>query len=190
MMTNWGCMVDWSWSRYYVSPGIRALSEPCAVAHCHYGYTTTNRFQKFSSNVDAKLMEDQDVMVFIHSSAKRAVVLVYHVLTIKESYKHDLTSAFLVPHFLWLQLAFLQPDEWFLFQKGTIVMDPQLISGNDSYQKLWLFGDHYEVFGASVETSLVLSICRKCGTHAKHTRFFPNLSLEFDEWIPDGFSIL
>ncbi len=74
-------------------------------------YPTTDQFWMFSSNVDAKLIKDQDIMVFIHPGAGWAVVLVNHALAIKESSKHDLTSTFLLWHFLQSQLTLMQPDE-------------------------------------------------------------------------------
>ncbi len=55
---------------------------------------TSDQFQMFSLDVDAKLIKDQDVIVFIHLGAGWAVVLVIHALTIKESNKHGLTALF------------------------------------------------------------------------------------------------
>ncbi len=73
-------------------------------------YPTTDQFQEFSSDVDAKFIEDQNVMVFIHMGIRWAAVLVNHVLAIKENNKHDLTSTFLLLHFFWLRLPLMQPD--------------------------------------------------------------------------------
>ncbi len=77
---------------------------------------------------DAKLIEKHDVTVFFYLGARRVVVLVNHAPVIKGSNEHDLTSTFLLPHFLWLRLTLMQPEGWFVFQKRIIVMDPRLIS--------------------------------------------------------------
>ncbi len=55
-------------------------------------YPTTNQLRTFSSDVDAKLIEDQDIIIFIYLAAGWAVVLINHTLAIKESNKHTLTA--------------------------------------------------------------------------------------------------
>ncbi len=54
-------------------------------------------------------------------------MLVNHALAIKEINKHNLTSTFLLPHFLWLRLTQMQKDKRFVFQKRIIVMNPSPI---------------------------------------------------------------
>ncbi len=60
-------------------------------------YPTVDQFETFSSDVDVKLIKDQDATVFIQPCAGQAVVLVNHALAIN---KHGLTSTFLLLPFL------------------------------------------------------------------------------------------
>ncbi len=46
----------------------------------------------FSSNMDPKLIEDQDIIVFIQPGTGRIVVLVNQALAITESNKQDLIA--------------------------------------------------------------------------------------------------
>ncbi len=74
------------------------------------GCVTTDLFRIFSSDVDAKLIKDPDVIILIHPGTEQAIVLVNHVLAIEENNKHDLTSTFLLLHFLQSRLTLMQPD--------------------------------------------------------------------------------
>ncbi len=56
-----------------VPPGIRAFGKPHVVVRCLMDYLTTNQFRMSSSDGDVKLIEHQDVIVFIHPGAKWAV---------------------------------------------------------------------------------------------------------------------
>ncbi len=76
-------------------------------------YPKTDQFQTFSSDVDAKLIEDQDVIVFIQSGAGRPVVLINHAFAIKESNKHDLNSNFCTTS-LFLVATCLDATTWMI----------------------------------------------------------------------------
>ncbi len=175
MVTNRGYMVNGSWSRYHVSPGIRALSESHVNMYC-LNRVSNNRpvpdvFFWWGCKVDKGPGHNS-----LHSQgANWPVVLINHALAIKESNKHDLTSTFLQSHFLQLQLALMQPDRWFIFQKGITVMNPWLIISNNLCQKLWLISDHCKGFGASVEMSLnfihLQEVQYRCRAHSLHFQF-------------------
>ncbi len=55
-------------------------------------YPTVDQFQTFYSDVDVKLIENENVIVFIHLGAGLAMVLENHALVIKENNKHVLTG--------------------------------------------------------------------------------------------------
>ncbi len=147
-------MVDWSWSGYYVSPSIWAKSNSHAEIHrldaVSNNWPVLDVFFWCGCEVDG-----EPVCNSLYSPGARwAVVLVNHALAIKESNRHDLTSTILLLYFFRPWLTLMWPDGWFIFQKGIIVMEPQLISSNGLCHKLQLITDHCEVFGASVEMSL------------------------------------
>ncbi len=57
-----GLYSDAWWTRYYISPGTWAPSEPTwDICFFLMEYPTTDQFQTFSSNVDMKLIKDQDI---------------------------------------------------------------------------------------------------------------------------------
>ncbi len=58
-------------------------------------------------------------------------------------------------------------------------MDPQLIGGNDSCRKLRSSVIIARFMWQAWKKAWILSIRRKDGTHAKHTRFIPNSQMDF-----------